>query len=194
MTALGLIILAAITYAEQRSFQLERADDRARAPLPAVERRFEPEHQFGGGPGGPPPGGRPGPDAFDLPSGVYAEVRDASGEVQQKGFLLGFGQTAPAPPSLPEDVPTGDAIDVDSGGTHYRVRAFPSRELAGATTLVAVPLTEVDRTLNRLLLVEGLVIGGVLLGLAALAWWLVRLGLRPLERMGATADAIAAGD
>jgi two-component system, OmpR family, sensor kinase len=38
------------------------------------------------------------------------------------------------------------------------------------------------------------VIGAVLIALAALAWWLVRLGLRPLDRMGATAGAIAAGD
>ena len=34
----------------------------------------------------------------------------------------------------------------------------------------------------------------MLLALAALAWLLIRLGLRPLDRMGATAGAIAAGD
>jgi two-component system OmpR family sensor kinase len=34
----------------------------------------------------------------------------------------------------------------------------------------------------------------VLAVLAALGWWLVRLGLRPLARIGATAGAIAAGD
>jgi two-component system OmpR family sensor kinase len=38
------------------------------------------------------------------------------------------------------------------------------------------------------------VIGGVLLLLAGLAWWVVRLGLRPLDRMGETAGAIAGGD
>ena len=37
-------------------------------------------------------------------------------------------------------------------------------------------------------------IGGVLLGLAVAAWFLVRLGLRPLDRIGRTADEIAAGD
>jgi two-component system OmpR family sensor kinase len=62
------------------------------------------------------------------------------------------------------------------------------------TTVVAVPLREADQTLNRLLLVEGLVIGGVLLALAVLAWFVVRLGLRPLERIANTAGAIAAGD
>jgi two-component system OmpR family sensor kinase len=34
----------------------------------------------------------------------------------------------------------------------------------------------------------------VLIGLAVLAWWLIRLGLRPLEEMGETAGRIAAGD
>ena len=59
---------------------------------------------------------------------------------------------------------------------------------------MAVPLNGVDDRLNRLLLVEGLVIAGVLLVLAAAAWVLVGVGLRPLDRIGATADAIAAGD
>jgi two-component system OmpR family sensor kinase len=39
-----------------------------------------------------------------------------------------------------------------------------------------------------------LVIGGVLLALATLSWLLVRIGLRPLDRIGETAGAIAAGD
>ncbi len=193
VTALGLVALAAITYAEQRSFLLQRVDDQARAIVPAVEHRFEPGRAFGPGPrGGPPPGAR-GPDRFDLASGVYGELRDADGAVVKKAFLLGFGQTAPAPPQLPSTIPIGEAVNVDSGGRHYRVRAFPIDD-TGGTTVVAVPLGEVDRTLNRLLVVEGLVIAGVLLALALLAWWLVRLGLRPLDRMASTADAIAAGD
>ena len=34
----------------------------------------------------------------------------------------------------------------------------------------------------------------MLLGLAALSWWIVRRGLRPLELMSTTAAAIATGD
>ena len=62
------------------------------------------------------------------------------------------------------------------------------------TLVVAIPLRDVDDTLHHLLLIEMLVAAGVLLALALLAWWVVRLGLRPLERMGETAGAIAAGD
>ena len=60
--------------------------------------------------------------------------------------------------------------------------------------VAAVPLTEVDETLQRLLVVEGLVLGGVLLLLGAAAWVVVRVGLLPLDRMGHTAGAIAGGD
>jgi len=73
------------------------------------------------------------------------------------------------------------------------VRANPNRN-TGVLTIVAIPLTGVEDRLERLLLVEGLVIAGVLLLLAALSWVLVRVGLRPLDRIGRTADAIAAGD
>ena len=61
-------------------------------------------------------------------------------------------------------------------------------------TVVALPLREVDEILDRLLLIEGFVIAGVLLLLAAVAWVLVRVGLLPLERIGHTASRIAGGD
>jgi two-component system OmpR family sensor kinase len=59
---------------------------------------------------------------------------------------------------------------------------------------VAIPLSETQRILDRLVLTELLVGGGVLILVAALALWLVRIGLRPLEGIGETAGAIAAGD
>ena len=55
-------------------------------------------------------------------------------------------------------------------------------------------MAEANRTLDRLLRVEAFVIGGVLIALALLGWLVVRLGLRPLDRIGDTAGAIAAGD
>jgi two-component system OmpR family sensor kinase len=63
-----------------------------------------------------------------------------------------------------------------------------------STVVVAVPLSEVDQTLSHLRLIEAVVTAAVLAALAALTWWVVRLGLRPLERMAGTANAIAAGD
>ena len=97
---------------------------------------------------------------------------------------LSYGQTGLPRPRLPKRLPTDKLTTVAARGSsdvHFRVLASPS---FGGTTIVAVPTREVDQTLHRLLLVEALVIGGVLLTLAALAFFVVRLGLRPLERMG----------
>ena len=67
-------------------------------------------------------------------------------------------------------------------------------DTGSGTMIIAVPLSDVAQTLSRLRNVELIVIAAVLLALAAFAWLLIRVGLRPLHRMGATAGAIAAGD
>jgi two-component system OmpR family sensor kinase len=60
--------------------------------------------------------------------------------------------------------------------------------------VVATPLTDVDATLRRLLLIMLLVTAAVLVALAMLGLWVVRIGLRPLDAIGSTAAAIAGGD
>ena len=60
--------------------------------------------------------------------------------------------------------------------------------------VVAVPLRDVDETLARLTLVEGLVGIGVIVALVALGWVVIRVGLRPLERIGRVAGEISHGD
>jgi two-component system OmpR family sensor kinase len=64
----------------------------------------------------------------------------------------------------------------------------------GRILVVAAPLDAVTATLARLVVVE-LVITGVVLALLALgAFWMLRAGLRPLERIARTAGGIAHGD
>ena len=94
-------------------------------------------------------------------------------------------------------------VDLPGAPGDYRLLAVTARgdrdgpgEVlpTGATLVVGVPLEEVDDTLGRLMKIE-LAVGAATLGaLALLALWLVRLGLKPLEEIGVTADAIAAGD
>ena len=60
--------------------------------------------------------------------------------------------------------------------------------------VVAVPLGDTNATLSHLALIELVVSAAILIALAAAAWWLVGLGLRPLRRMGEVAGQIAAGD
>ena len=81
-----------------------------------------------------------------------------------------------------------------SGGGHFRVRASIEAHEPNRILVIAAPLTGVDSTLHRLLLVELLVTALVLAAIGGLGLWVVRLGLRPLAAIGDTAAAIASGD
>jgi two-component system, OmpR family, sensor kinase len=143
---------------------------------------------------------RPGPGGdgrrpSDLPpAGTYAQQRDASGKVVGGTFLgVPSSETELPPPKLPSKLVLNEYQTISSRGTQYRVHAAPTPLAPRQATVVAVPL-EFGATLNRLLLVEGLVIAAVLAALGGAAWWIIRLGLRPLDRIGSVAGAIAAGD
>ena len=218
LAAAGLVTLAAVTYAEQRSFLLQRADQQARS-APGARCRSSSTvvpARSARAPGlrdpAPPrtsrrrtPDGRPAPGAAvaaaPATTSAAGHLRTATGRertrARQPGRLLWGTRALPAPRSCRRTSRPVKPITVGSkgnGGLRYRVLAEPTHDQPDTTTVVAVPLARLDHTLDRLLRVEALVIGGVLVLLAALAWWVVRLGLRPLDRMGETADAIAAGD
>ncbi|MDO8213679.1 cell wall metabolism sensor histidine kinase WalK [Conexibacter sp. CPCC 206217] len=224
LAAIGLLALAGITYAEQRSFLLDRVDQQLRdapmalareladngvgnSPGPARRPAGAPLTVPGGGSGaagggngggaaGRPPDGRePG---LGVPPGTFGERFGSDGKSLGDPVVIAYGDgaTSAAQPKLPAVIQPGRTFTVDAAGdsdVKFRVRASP--DPAGPGTIVAaIPLTEVDQTLDRLLLVEGLVIAGVLLVLAVGGWLLVRVGLLPLERMAHTAGKIAGGD
>jgi two-component system OmpR family sensor kinase len=121
-------------------------------------------------------------------TGTYAELR------QRVSVVLKHEPKPHLPDVLPEKQVSFD-VGSDQRGFDYRVLASPlPRELGGGHLVVALPLKENERTLRRLLGIEITVGVVVLAALAALGTWVVRLGLRPLDAMGSTADAIAAGD
>ncbi len=202
----GLLVLGAATYAALRAYEVHRIDDEATAAIDQADRQLE--RESGHAPGGALAiDGRPGHDDGPrgprggialAPAGTYAQQRDAGGAITGDGVLgLPEGETEPAAPALPAKLSAGDRDTVGSLGStelRYRYYAAAARGGGGGLTVVAVPFTEVEATLERLLVIEALVIVAVLLALAAAAWWLVRLGLRPLVQIGTTAGAIAAGD
>jgi two-component system, OmpR family, sensor kinase len=206
LAAAGLVTLAAVTYVEQRSQLYDRVDQQAQSAEGPVSAKLDSvgANVIGGMPdrGGPGfgPQGR-GPDhgpGGALPAGyAVGQRRDPSGTpVGQTVVLSGASQQKLPAPRFPASVGVGHPVTVRAVGNsslRYRVYAFRTGDQPG-TTLVAIPLNDVTQTLHRLLRVEALVIAGVLLALGALSWWLVRIGLRPLDRIGATAGAIAAGD
>jgi two-component system, OmpR family, sensor kinase len=206
LAAAGLVALAAVTYAEQRSFLLGRVDGEAMAARDALSQLLDNE---GFRPSSPGPGvgangahapgeGAPADRraAVSLPPGTYGQRRDSSGKVLgSKVIKYSPSEATPAAPKIPASVPLNRFFTVGSvGSSGLRYRAYAQRDPEDpGVTIVAVPLGEVDQTLSRLLLVEALVILGVLLALGASAFYVVRLGLRPLDRIEVTAGEIAAG-
>ena len=79
--------------------------------------------------------------------------------------------------------------DSTSGQGQYRVAA---RRLGDGVGITARSLTAVTRTVHRLILVELFGLLAVLVVLSAVAWWVIRLGIRPIKQMTATASEIAA--
>lgn len=61
-------------------------------------------------------------------------------------------------------------------------------------TVVGISLDEVDGTIERIRLVQVFATLAVLASLGLVSWWMLRLGVHPIEDMARTADAIAAGD
>jgi two-component system OmpR family sensor kinase len=87
------------------------------------------------------------------------------------------------------------SFDITIRSESYRALAVPWPAGDGSGTIVlALPLHEVNSTLDEILVVE-LILGAIaLVGVGAGTWLLVRRGLRPLVRMADTATAIAGGD
>ncbi len=192
LSLLGLAAADIATYASLHSFLLHQVDQRLEAGHASVE----------GGPSGQDPdaeGGRGGPP----PEGVdWYGFRTLGSSVVHGGCLV----RDCSPPQLPATVrlaphPNGrdERVAYFTAASHnheaaYRVRASIEPQNPGRILFVATSLGGVDSTLHRLLLIELIATAAVLVALAALALWVVRLGLRPLHQIELTAGAITAGD
>jgi two-component system, OmpR family, sensor kinase len=155
----------------------------------------------GGVPGGGGGGGEGGPNVTGF---LYSAVVKQSGSVLDDLECPAYvGKTAYRP-QLPDPItgfssqPDGTEVasfttgSTASGGPAFRVRAVKAQD--GAVLVDAQPLVDQTSTLHTLFLTELAVTAGALVLALAGGWWLVRLGLRPLEDVERTADSIAAGD
>ena len=77
------------------------------------------------------------------------------------------------------------------GDGNWRVVAVEDR---GSVTVVGLSLDSVENTVDRIRLVQVFGTLSVLSALGLVSWWMLRLGVHPIEDMARTADAIAAGD
>jgi two-component system OmpR family sensor kinase len=201
LSAVGLGVMAIVTYEEQRSFLLTRVNQQvgdSRLPVAVALNAIHPQGTTA--PSRPAVAGGRAPSTFQT-SGTYGIVLGADGKVVQSRSFT-YGEPAASAPSLPRRLPISQfrsrsihlfTVDSASGsGLRYRAAAFSLKD--GRTLVIAVPLRDVDQTLQRLLVVELLVGAAVILALVVLGWIVIRLGLRPLERMGRVASEIAHGN
>ena len=189
----GLLLSDVATYSVLRAFLVSRVDSQlwdSRNSAPDYV-AAELEQQAERGHPGPPPGGT-------IPTGLYVEIRTSDGSSIHQTFA-GYGESPSARPLLPSGLTPGNE-PFDARGTggvsDYRVLVtVPDHGRAEGTVVVlAIPLTDVQSTLDLLLRLEASVGAVILLALIVFAWFVIGVGLRPLRGMEATARAIAAGD
>jgi two-component system OmpR family sensor kinase len=203
LVTVGLAVFGFATYELYARSQYQRLDDQLRASVPLVTRQLREaaglDGRGGPGPSGPsphspdsgePPRGRP---PVVVPPGTYAELRDRSGKLVTGGRIQ--LSSSSAQPRLPSSLKTTTSRLLDtgsvSGSGRWRVLVDPA-EVAGAV-VVAIPLTEVTKSLDRLVLIETAAAGALLALLATGSWLILRKGLRPLEEMATTARSISSG-
>ncbi len=141
------------------------------------------------------PGEAAGP-AMDLDDQVI-------GDEVASGTACGTGrpQSADPPPRLAPEVAAAHATDPSApiepfdasvGGTRYRAAAV--RVADGRLLVAALPTEHIDATFRRVAAGSAGVGVAILAAMGLLAWWVERLGLRPIGSVAAAADAIASGD
>jgi two-component system, OmpR family, sensor kinase len=198
MTAVGLLAAGGGTYLALRSFLLDRVDQQLNAARASVGRGLR----------------QSSTSTIDTttldrvaPPIAFVEIRDDAGRVVAQHALSSLDGSSPAPrlpaalhppPASQVGMPSREpALQFDtgavSGGGRYRV-LVSSLPASGGVLVVAVSLDDVNATLRRLLEVELLIAAGLLVALALATFWLLRSGLRPLERIAEVAGGIAQGD
>jgi two-component system, OmpR family, sensor kinase len=143
-----------------------------------------------------------GPNVFGI---YYSAYVSSNGSVLDGLECPAYVGSTSYRPQLPDPItgystqPDGSqevyftASSISSSGPTFRVRAVKAQG-SNVIAVLAQPLTDQDSTLHTLFLTELAVTAAALVLALAGGWWLVRLGLRPLEDVEATAESIAAGN
>lgn len=145
-----------------------------------------------------------GPQRSNFPTGTVVELIGGDGQVLSAKVSEPFGESSAssARPVLPArlpvkgtDVPSDPYTVAGTGGiSAFRVTDWPEDSFQGDIVVLAIPLTSMQDTLSQLLVLEALIGVAGLVATGLLALLIIHVGLRPLQRMGASAGQIAAGD
>jgi len=193
----GLVAVAAVLVATNvalsgiiESFLLDRVD---RQLVEAAPRVFRGDRGRGSG--------YPTPDAETL-SEYFLAVGDPT------SASLTHIKSAFADESEPAPVLRRNEVLAYLAGHDEPLRPFTAKAAEGdgswrlvaieepryGAAVVGISLDDVQRTVERIRLVQGFGTLAVLSALGLMSWWMLRLGVHPIEDMARTADAIAGGD
>jgi two-component system OmpR family sensor kinase len=186
LVVLVAVVLAAVGFATIRALQVFLLDQ--------VDQQLQQTSDRLVGP-------RRGPaDLSGQPLGTLAVLIGPSGAVDAAVVSVPRGE-APPPPLTDADKQElvsasqqalNDPQSVDLSGQLGSYRVVADVLPNGETLVTGLPLASVHKTVGRLLLVEVVVVAVALVVVGALGAWLVRLGLRPLNRITVTARRVAA--
>ncbi len=148
----------------------------------------------------PAPASAPGGERaeFERLSDLYEGYFDAGGQLTTifRPNLPGAEQIG-VPDCLLGDAPESGArlltTGADASDTTYRT-LITSPDEYGRVRVIAVPIDDVQQTIDRLMLVQLVGSAAILAALGLVGWWVVHLGIRPVKEMTATATRIADGD
>ncbi|MFN8019288.1 MAG: HAMP domain-containing protein [Acidimicrobiales bacterium] len=83
-------------------------------------------------------------------------------------------------------------VQAREGDTHYRAIVRPARD--GQAVVIALPMTDVEDAIHRLVGIQAIASVVILITLGLVTFWVLRLGVRPVKQMTDTAKAIGEGD
>ena len=190
LVVIGLLILDVAIYTSLQRFLTSRVDDQLLGAHNTAISAL----------GGPNQG--PGPQSGGgLPEDTLVELVSPNGTLLLAKRLQFAPSTSKALPVLPHTLPSAaethpalTTLAGTGGVSQYRAAIWQEDLFQGNTVVLAIPLSEVASTLSQLLQLELLISLGVVAAMAILAFLIIRISLRPLEKMGSVAREIAAGD
>ena len=131
----------------------------------------------------------PEPNPARPPSNFYVQGVDARGDVW---MAINDRKASPALPDSDDVGPVPVTIG-SVGDSNVQWRAVSVRGPDGELITVAVDLSDLQSTVDSLVLLQAAIGGGVLLVLGVVGYWVVHRSLQPLVEVEKTAAAIAGG-
>jgi two-component system OmpR family sensor kinase len=177
-----LVGAAAMVARTTESYLIARVDDQ----LSQVSLRTD------GGPGGRGDHGGPAPNLNSVWLGLVSDDGTVSTQLVPSRMALDEPLPKVSPTQALQAVRDGKPITVGTqpaSSTRYRVRAT-----SDGRVLAALPLTDVDAAVSRLISLEVGATALIIAILGVVLFSVIRLGVRPVKRMTETATAIAGGD